>query len=254
MEFITVNEENLEREHICCAMGDKKGDPCAASKKAWMKERFADGLVFRRLDARGKVMIEYIPAEKAWCPIEADGCMHIDCFWVAGQFQGQGYGKQLLEDCIADAKRQNKLGLTVLSSAKKRPYLSDPKYLKSKGFSVADTAAPYFELLYLPLVPGAPVPRFRDCAKSGKIGEPGLVLTYTNQCPFPVKYVPLLRDAAERHGLTVTLRRLETTEQAQNAACPFTTFSLFWNHEFVTHEILSEKRFESVLQKLGLIP
>ena len=51
MKILAVTPENIEREHICCAISDKKGDPCVAAKKDWMRERFADGLVFKRLDA-----------------------------------------------------------------------------------------------------------------------------------------------------------------------------------------------------------
>lgn len=57
MGIIAIGPENLEREHICCAITEKKGENCAALKKAWMRERFAEGLVFKRLDARGKVFI-----------------------------------------------------------------------------------------------------------------------------------------------------------------------------------------------------
>lgn len=69
MGFIKVDQTNIDQEHICCAISDKRGETCVSSKKAWMKERFADGLVFQKLDQRGKVFIEYMPAEKAWCPI-----------------------------------------------------------------------------------------------------------------------------------------------------------------------------------------
>ena len=103
MNFIDVSPENLEKEHICCAISDKKGECCVSSKKQWLMERFSDGLVFKKLDARGKVFIEYIPAEKAWCPITAPNFMHINCFWVSGQFKGQGYANELLAQCIADA-------------------------------------------------------------------------------------------------------------------------------------------------------
>ncbi len=51
--------------------------PCPASrvlqKKEWLKRRFDDGLVFYRSEERGKCFIEYISAENAWVPIEADG-------------------------------------------------------------------------------------------------------------------------------------------------------------------------------------
>lgn len=44
----------------------------------------------------------------------------------------------------------------------------------------------------------------------------------------------------------------ERIEQAQNVPTPFTTFSLFYQGEFVTHEILSEKKFEKILISKGL--
>ena len=37
-------------------------------KKEWLKQRFAEGLVFYRSTERGKCFIEYIPAENAWVP------------------------------------------------------------------------------------------------------------------------------------------------------------------------------------------
>ena len=250
MEIITITEDNIDSEHICCAISDKKGSTGANAKKSWMKDRFQDGLVFRRLDAKGKVFIEYIPAEKAWYPILADGYMHIDCFWVSGQFKGQGYANQLLSQCIEDARAQGKHGLTVLSSSKKKPYLSDPDYLKYKGFLTADTAHPFFELLYLPFTDNAPLPRFKDCARKGTIGEAGMVLYYTAQCPYTSQYVPLIAKAAQARGHELTLHPITTTEQAQNAPTPYTTYSFFNNGQLVTHEIFSEKKFEKFLDSL----
>lgn len=50
------------------------------SKKEWMKNRFAEGLVFLKCDVRGKCFIEYIPAESAWAPVYAPDYMYINCF------------------------------------------------------------------------------------------------------------------------------------------------------------------------------
>ena len=70
MKILTIDENNIDQEHICCAIGnDKQNQSRAQSKKAWMKERFKDGLVFKRFDQRGKMFIEYMPIEKAWKPI-----------------------------------------------------------------------------------------------------------------------------------------------------------------------------------------
>lgn len=90
MELIKLTQDNLEKEHICCAISNNK-DVQVASKKAWLQDRLKEGLVFLKGDVRGKCFIEYIPAEYAWVPIRAEGYMYIDCLWVSGQFKGQGY-------------------------------------------------------------------------------------------------------------------------------------------------------------------
>ena len=86
MEYIRVTKENLEKEHICCAISNNK-DVQVSSKKAWLADRFDEGLVFLKSVERGKCFIEYIPAENAWVPIDADGYMYIDCLWVSGSFK-----------------------------------------------------------------------------------------------------------------------------------------------------------------------
>ena len=69
MDYIRITKENIDKEHICCAMSGKQ---CLA-KKEWLKQRFDEGLVFCRSVERGKCFIEYIPAENAWLPMEAVG-------------------------------------------------------------------------------------------------------------------------------------------------------------------------------------
>ncbi len=103
MDFIDLDSENIDKEHICCALSDKKGECQISSKKAWIKNALKDGLVFKKGDVRGKVFIEYIPAENAWCPITAENYMFINCFWVSGKYKGQGIGSKLLDECIKDS-------------------------------------------------------------------------------------------------------------------------------------------------------
>ena len=59
---VTVTKENLEKEHICCAISNNK-DVQVTSKKSWLLERFDEGLVFLKSEERGKCFIEYIPAD-----------------------------------------------------------------------------------------------------------------------------------------------------------------------------------------------
>lgn len=186
MDYIRLSPENLESEHICCAISNAK-DPQVIAKKQWLAERLGEGLVFLKADVRGKCFIEYIPAENAWAPIDAPGYMFIDCLWVSGSFKGHGYSNDLLNECIRDSREKGKSGLCILSSAKKRGFLADPKYLKYKGFIKTDSAEPYFELMYLPFDPSAPTPRFREQAKSAQTDGSGFEIFYTSQCPFTAK-------------------------------------------------------------------
>ena len=176
MEYIKITEENLEREHICCAISNGS-DVQVTSKKAWLSGRLKDGLVFLKAAERGKGFIEYIPAENAWYPIEADGYMHINCFWVSGALKGRGYSEDLLSACSADARAQGKNGLTVISSHKKQAFLSDPEHLAYKGFKKADCAEPFFTLMYMPFFEGAPVPKFKAAAKTARTEKKALRFT-----------------------------------------------------------------------------
>ncbi len=251
MDYIQLTEENLEKEHICCAMSGNK-DPQVIAKKEWIKDRLKEGLVFLKADLRGKCFIEYIPAEYAWVPIEAEGYMHINCFWVSGSCKGHGYSNDLIAQCIENAKAKGKVGLTVISSKTKKPYLSDPKYLEYKGFKAIDAAPPFFELMYLPFSEQAVKPKFKECAKQVRDNQKGFTAYYTNGCPFTAKYVPLLETCAVSQKAAFSAIRIDSREQAQNVPFAWTNFALFYDGEYVTNEIPSEKKFlEFIQQKRG---
>lgn len=246
MEYIRVTKENIDNEHICCAISNNN-DIQVSSKKNWLKARFEDGLVFLKSQERGKCFIEYIPSENAWNPISAKGFMYIDCLWVAGSFKGNGYSGDLLNACIEDSKIKGKKGLCILSSTKKKPFLADPKFLKHKGFSVCDEAANGIQLWYLPFQETAQLPHFKACAKDPHINEQGYVLYYTNQCPFNAKYVPILEGIASEKGVKFKAIHLQSKEEAQNAPTPITTYALFFNGKYLSNEQMNDKRFLKLL-------
>ncbi len=247
MEYIRVTKENLEKEHICCAISNNK-DIQVSSKKAWLSERFEEGLVFLKSVERGKCFIEYIPAENAWVPIIAEGYMYIDCLWVSGSLKGHGYSNDLLETCIEDSKEKGKRGLCILSSAKKRAFLADPKFLEYKGFSVSDESDNGIQLWFLPFEKNAEQPRFKECAKHPGTEEKGYVLYYTNQCPFPAKYVPLIEKIAQEKEVPFHSIHIEDRETAQNVPTPVTNYALFLDGKYVSNEILSEKKFLKMIK------
>lgn len=242
MEYIRVTKENIDKEHICCAISSNK-DVQVISKKDWLRDRFDDGLVFLKSVERGKCFIEYIPAENAWNPIDAKDYMYIDCLWVAGSFKGHGYSSELLEQCINDSKEKGKKGLCILCANKKKPFLADPKFLKYKGFQVCDEADNGVELWYLPFDDINEKPRFKECAKHVSINEKGYVLYYTSQCPFNAKYVPMLEDIAKEHNIPFKAIHITDKQEAQSVHTPITTYALFYDGEYLTNEQMNVNKF-----------
>lgn len=242
MEYIRVTKENIDKEHICCALSNNK-DIQAMSKKDWLRDRYDDGLVFLKSIERGKCFIEYIPTENAWNPIDGDGYMYIDCLWVSGSFKGHGYSNDLLEYCISDSKQKGKKGLCVLCADKKKPFLADPKFLKYKGFRVCDKADNGIELWYLPFDDMNEKPKFKECARHVSIDEKGYVLYYTSQCPFNAKYVPMLEDIAKEHNVPFKAIHITSKQEAQSVPTPVTTYALFYDGKYLTNEQMNVNKF-----------
>jgi len=247
MNYIKVTRLNIDEEHICCAISNNK-DIQVSSKKEWMKSCFDDGLVFLKSVERGKCFIEYIPAENAWVPIIAENYMYINCFWVAGSLKGNGYANDLLNECIKDCKEKGKSGICILSSTKKKPFLSDPKYLLYKGFKIADESDVGINLMYMPFDEKSDMPHFKERAKHPYIEEGGYVLYYTNQCPFNAKYVPIVEKVALENHIPFKAIHIKSKEQAQSVPSPCTTYAMFYNGKFLTNEQFNDKKFLKMVQ------
>jgi ribosomal protein S18 acetylase RimI-like enzyme len=253
-KIISIDACNIDSEHICCAISDKKCQAGYELKKDWLRKEFANGYVFRRIDARAKVFIEYGPAETGWAPVDAPQYLLINCFWVSGQYKGQGYGKALLQMAIDDARAQGKAGLVTVVGKTKFHFMSDTKWLLKQGFEVCETQPNGFCLLVKKLHADAPNPQFRAAAKAGTCApQQGLVVYYSNRCPFTEFHIGTsLQETARKRQLPLTVVKLETMEQAQNAPTPATIFSLFYNGTFVTTDLSAcmDSRFDKVVGSL----
>ena len=64
-KFINLTAENIADEHLCCIIRSKKPHPGVEAKRAWIAARLKEGHVFRKLDIKGCVFIEYAPLETA---------------------------------------------------------------------------------------------------------------------------------------------------------------------------------------------
>lgn len=250
--FITLDKTNIEKEHICCAFSDKK---CAESyqlKKDWLTTEFDNGFVFRRLDERAKVFIEYVPAEKAWMPIVAPNYLAINCFWVSGQYKGKGYAKALLQSAIDDAKLQNKDGIVAVVGTKKYHFMSDGKWLLRQGFEECAKLPSGFSLLVKKVNSNAVNPTFAESALNGECADKnGLVVYYSNKCPFTEYHIRnSLKETVEKRNIPCKIIKLESVEQAQNCPSPAAIFSLFYNGKFITTDLSScmDSRFDKIVK------
>ena len=249
--IIEVTADNIEKEHIGCAIGNT-GDAklCSDAKKAWMRQNFEAGYHFWRLDARGKALIEATPAQHAWAPVQADNWLFIDCFWVSGQFKGHGVARRLLEKATTHAKAEGMHGLVAVASVKKRAFLSEQGFYAHLGFEKVDGAAPDFVLMALPFDKKAPLPRFIDNADKLP-RQDGIFIWYSSHCPHAVKYVDILRKTAAEKGVPFTSVQLQSAQQAREVPCPFTTWVMFHDGKFVTNEIFSPGKLQKYLETIG---
>ncbi|RUM36697.1 MAG: GNAT family N-acetyltransferase [Desulfobulbus sp.] len=253
MKCIQINEKNIAHEHICCAIGnDKINKARSRTKKEWLQTCLNHGLVFKRLDDRGKMFIEYMPVAQAWKPVKGS-YMLINCLWVSGKFKDKGIAATLLEECIRDTTEQDLDGIVVVTSPKKRPFLTDKKFFIHKGFTVADQAPPYFELLVLPSRANAEVPRFTGNARNGTCKDvEGFTFLYSNQCPFTEEYVLSSARLLARRAIPHTVHKITSSAEAKTIGSPFGTLGIYYKGQLVTHELMPEKKFLKFITAITL--
>ena len=124
--FVNLTTENLANEHLCCIIRSKKPHPGVEAKRQWLSERLKEGHVFRKLNAKSTVFIEYASLETAWVPIIGSKYYYLYCLWALGSYKGKGYGKSLMEYCLKQAKENGKSGVCMLGAkSKSRGFLTN---------------------------------------------------------------------------------------------------------------------------------
>ena len=245
-EYINLDLNNIDKEHICCAIGDPKHQIGVDKKKEWIKNKLKDGHVFRKLNARGKTFIEYEPIETAWVPIIGKNYEYIYCLWVAGSFKGKGIGKELLEYVVEDAKKNKKSGICTLVSKKKKPFIGDKKFFEHFGFKVVDTIEDY-ELLALKFETSE-TPKFSDTARTMKIDNDDFTIYYSNECPYVEYEVKELTEYAKEKNIKLNFIKIDSLESAKNAPCIINNWANFYKGKFISNTILNANAFEKLLK------
>lgn len=246
-EFINLTTDNLNSEHLCCIIRSQKPHPGITAKRQWLSDRLKEGHVFRKLNIKGTVFIEYAPLETAWVPIVGDNYYYIYCLWVLGAPKGSGYGKALMEYCLADAKAKGKSGICMLGAKKQKSWLSDQAFAKKFGFEVVDTTDNGYELLALSF--DGTTPRFAPNAKAMKIDSEVLTIYYDMQCPFIYQKIEKIKEYCETRDVPVSLIQVDTLQKAKELPCVFNNFAAFYKGSFETVNLLNPDNLQRILKK-----
>jgi GNAT superfamily N-acetyltransferase len=245
IKLTTLAEADLGKVQMLCGHSPayRRGYD---AKLAWTQARLREGMRYTLVQTpKGNAgMIEYIPAEYAWRGVEAAGYLFIHCLWIVGQNRGHGYGRQLLDACLEDARGMN--GVAVMVS--KTHWLPTPKLFLKNGFEIADHADPSFDLLVKRFNPNAPLPRFKRAAS--KV-PPGLTLYHSDQCPYTQNVPGIVAKVGDQLKVPVNIIHVDSAKAAQKVPYFYGTLAYFFNGEFLTHRPTeTEKLLELLKQKL----
>lgn len=237
-EFINLTAENLANEHLCCIIRSKKSHPGIDAKRQWLSERLQEGHVFRKLNAKATVFIEYAPLETAWVPVTGDHYLYIYCLWVSGSYKGKGYGKALMDYCLADAHAKGKSGVCMLGAKKQKSWLSDQSFAKKFGFEVVDATDDGYELLALSF--DGTAPKFAQNAKKQAIENQELTIYYDMQCPYVYQNIERIKQYCETSHVPVSFIQVDTLQKAKELPCVFNNWAVFYKGKFETVNLLPD--------------
>jgi len=252
VEIIDTNSDNILEYGVCGYKNIKHEG--LRRKIEWLKPRFSEGMKIKTLysDKDGtQGMIEYIPGEYCWRPVEASGYMFTHCIFVGFKraYKGKGYGSLLVDECLRDARKQNMLGVAVVT--RKGTWMAGKELFLRKGFEVVDTAPPDFELLVREFDEKAPTPKFKgDWEKKLSQYSQGLTIFQSDQCPPLAQWVKEISETAEKvYGIEPRIIELKSCQDAQNSPCAFGSFCIVYDGKVVAEAPISNKRFTNIMNK-----
>ena len=247
-DFINLTPDNIDKEHLSCLIRIRKPHPGVEAKRQWLSERLKEGHVFRKLNAKAAVFIEYAPLETAWVPINGDNYFYIYCLWANSPYKGKGYGKAMMEYCIADAKAKGKSGICMLGAVKQKAWLTDQSFAKRFGFEVVDTIDNGYELLALSF--DGTKPKFAENAKKEKIERNDLTIYYDMQCPYILQHIESVKEYCETNDVPVSLIEVDSLQKAKELPCVFNNYAVFYKGNFQTVNLLLDiEALKRILKK-----
>ncbi|QOS68573.1 GNAT family N-acetyltransferase [Eggerthella guodeyinii] len=247
VEFVNLTPENLADEHLSCIIRVRKPHPGVEAKRQWLAERLLEGHVFRKLQVKDPVFIEYAPLETAWVPIVGDNYLYVYCLWASGSCKGKGYGRALMEYCLDDARAQGKSGVCLLGAKKQKAWLTDQSFARKFGFETVDATNDGYELLALSF--DGTVPAFTSRARAQTIESDELTIYYDLQCPYGPERIEAIRRYCDEEGVPLTLIQVDSLETAKELPGVFNNWGVFYKGKFQTVNLLDVATLKRILKK-----
>jgi len=160
---------------------------------------------------------------------------------VVGRNRKHGYGRQLLQACLEDAKGTNGVAVAV----SKTHWLPTPKIFLKNGFELADQAPPSFDLLVKRFNLEAPPPSFRHNTQNI---PPGLTLFHSDQCPYTQNVADIVRKVGEQLNVPVNIIHADSFKAAQESPCLYGTLGYFFDGELLTYRPAGTKKLLELLE------
>ncbi|MEM6724068.1 MAG: GNAT family N-acetyltransferase [Bacteroidota bacterium] len=246
-QITQADASNVHEVGIYCIKNKKA--PGYQKKLDWFTDQMNQGLEIQiAVDDNDTQLgfIEYLPAEQTWRPVHAPGFLFIHCIAIfAKAAKNQQVGSGLIQAAVARAKALGKQGICAMSS--KGSWMASQSVFQKNGFVQVDQKDRY-ELMSLAFYVEAESPQFIDWTAQ-QAQYQGWHLVYSDQCPWHEKAVGALQETAGLLGISLTIQRLATPAEAQQAPSGFGTFALLKDGQLLADHYISATRFRNIVKK-----
>ncbi|TVX93773.1 GNAT family N-acetyltransferase [Paenibacillus agilis] len=237
IEVVEVFEENLDSGGCYC-LRSKPNSTGYINKNNWLLDSFQEGLKYIKIMDNNKPagFIEYTPIEYSSRVVYGENYIVIHCLWV--QITGKGYASKLIQQCIQDAKEQNKVGVIVVTNPNTSWTPSKDIFIKN-NFIEVDHAPHGFELL-VHKFGAAPNPYFPKDWDDRLSSFKDLTVMRTQQCPFVDVATTNMMEAANKLGIPIHIIDIQNREELLRISpTPYGIYGVIYNSNLVAYHRLT---------------
>ncbi|WP_081755909.1 GNAT family N-acetyltransferase [Paucisalibacillus sp. EB02] len=245
IQTVELTKENIHDNGCYCLRSQPKSTGYK-NKTEWLLDRFNEGLTYKKIMENGKPagFIEYTPIEYSSRVIYGENYLVIHCLWVG--ITGKGYASELIQQCINDAKEQNKAGVIVVTNPDTSWTPSKEVFIKN-NFVEVDHAPYGFELLVHKLNdstnPYFPI----DWDERLEIFEK-LTIIRTQQCPFIEIATDNVLTAANKLGIKTDIVNLKTRDELMGLSpTPYGVYGVIYKKKLIAfHRLTTHSAYKKL--------